>query len=166
MANDGILPAWRRIEATAETSGCVPGEVLLRERGWKTEEEFQREYSAEFASGERTVFAEKWLEEAFTGEFPVFDEVSRVDLQFDRHPPVYYLNGDVGKVRNHAALTLLEYRTLYTGRRDPVTWQYRAISPGQRVPSFGSTGGAVMPASALSGPGAVRAGRHGRGTAN
>ncbi len=124
VSQDRVLPAWRRIAATAETSGRVSGEVLRRERGWKTEEEFRREYAGEFASGERTVFLESWLDAAFTDDFGRFDELSRANLHFQKYPTTYCLSKDVGKVANHATLVLLELSTTYTGKRDPVTWQY------------------------------------------
>ena len=124
VAKDTIGEPWRRIAAAARTNGRVSVELLERERGWKTEEEFRKEFECEFASGMRNVFAEEWLEKAFAGDIPVFDEMSRADLQFERHPPAYYLSADDGKVRNHAALVLLEYRTIYTGMRNAATLQY------------------------------------------
>lgn len=124
VAKDAGKQKWLRISAPAETSGRVSAEVLERERGWKTEEEFRKEFACEFVSGDRSVFPDEWLERAFVGSLPIFDEMSRADLRFERHPPSYYLAIDVGQLRNHAALILLEYRTIATGKRDPATLQF------------------------------------------
>ena len=39
----------------------------------------------------------------------MFDECSRADLRYAQHRPMSYLAVDLAKVRDHAALVLLEY---------------------------------------------------------
>jgi len=124
MAKDTTKDRWLRISGpVAESSARVDADFLASERRRKTAEQFAEEYDCGFLTAGRTVFAEEWLERSFSAEVPIFDWNSREDLRLARHRPVYFLSLDVGKLRDHAALVLLEYRVAPTGRRDAATFQ-------------------------------------------
>jgi len=114
---------WRRILGRVRSGERVTAEFLAIERRRKTAEQFAEEYECEFVSSSRQLFSDEWLERSFTTEFGAFDACSRVDLQYVKHRPAYYLGIDVGKVRDHAAMTLLEYRVIPTGKRDGSTYE-------------------------------------------
>ena len=95
---------------------------LNGERKRKTAEQFANEFECTFASPHRNVFEEEWLVRSFVGDIPMFDECSRVDLRYAKHRPMFYLGLDLGKFRDHAALVLMEYRVIPTGKRDPATY--------------------------------------------
>ena len=97
---------------------------LNGERKRKTAEQFANEFECAFASPHRNVFEEEWLERSFLGDIPMFDECSRADLRYAQHRPMFYLAVDLAKVRDHAALVLLEYRVSPTGKRDAATYSH------------------------------------------
>ena len=115
---------WLKIEGPASESTAPIGEAFLdAERGRKTAEQFAEEYDCTFLTPGRNVFPDEWLDRCFTATIPMFDLNSRADLRFAKHRPAYYLALDVGKLRDHAAFVLLEYRVIPTGTRDPATYQ-------------------------------------------
>jgi hypothetical protein len=121
---DSAAEPWTRVEGKASTEGRVTKGFLAHEGRRKTGAEFDAEYECQFGGLGRQVFADEWIERAFAGGIPTFDELSRTDLQFVRHRPAYYLSLDLGYARDHAALILLEYRATPTGTRDPETYQF------------------------------------------
>ena len=124
MANEAKKHPWLRIEGRVpEHGGRVDRDFLAAERRRKTAEQFAEEYDCSFVTAGRNVFPDEWLERAFSAGIPSFDENSREDLRFAKHRPVYYLGVDIGKMRDHAAYVLLEYRVIPTGKRDPATYQ-------------------------------------------
>jgi len=124
MAKDTTKDRWLRISGpVAESCARVDADFLASERRRKTAEQFAEKYDCGFLTAGRNVFAEEWLERSFSAEVPIFDWNSREDLRLARHRPVYFLSLDVGKLRDHAALVLLEYRVTPTGRRDAATFQ-------------------------------------------
>ena len=90
----------------------------------KTAETYGAEHECEFTSTDRSVFSEEYLERAFCGKIPIFDELSRTDLQFVRHRPVYYIGLDLASMGDYAAFVMVEYRVTPTGTRDPATYQF------------------------------------------
>ena len=124
MAKDTAKHPWLRISGpVSESKSRMDGDFLDSERRRKTAEQFAEEYDCSFMTAGRNVFQEEWLERSFTPDVPIFDENSREDLRMARHRPIYYLAVDVGKLRDHAALVLMEYRVIPTGRRDAATYQ-------------------------------------------
>ncbi len=124
MAKDTAQHPWLRISGpVSESKGRMDEGFLATERRRKTAEQFAEEYDCSFLTAGRNVFQEEWLERSFTPDVPIFDENSREDLRLARHRPIYYLAVDVGKLRDHAALVLMEYRVIPTGRRDAATYQ-------------------------------------------
>jgi len=124
MAQEAARHPWLRILGqVGEHPGRMERDFLHRERQRKTAEQFAEEYGCEFVTAGRNVFLDEWLDNCFTGEIPMFDENSREDLRLARHRPIYYLGLDIGKLRDHAAFVLLEYRVIPTGKRDAASFQ-------------------------------------------
>jgi hypothetical protein len=117
---------WLRIEGKAsdKTGAKVSPEFFAREQQLMTAEEFAAEHECSFTSSDRNVFREEDLERAYSAKIPSFDELSRKDLQFVRHRPVYYIGLDLAGVSDHAALVMVEYLPTSTGSRDPATYQW------------------------------------------
>ena len=109
VAKQSSTRTWLKISASAESRGRVTESFLNGERKRKTAEQFTNEFECAFASPHRNVFEEEWLERSFSAEVPMFDECSRADLRYAPHRPMCYLAVDLAKVRDHAALVLLEY---------------------------------------------------------
>ena len=124
VAKQSSTRTWLKISASAESSGRVTESFLNGERKRKTAEQFTNEFECAFASPHRNVFEEEWLERSFSAEVPMFDECSRADLRYAQHRPMCYLAVDLAKVRDHAALVLLEYRVIPTGKRDAATYPH------------------------------------------
>ncbi len=118
---------WLRLSAPAEgpqSSGRLTKEFLVAERRRKTAQQFAQEYLCEFTTAESNAFAAEHIHQAFSNELPPFNEIFRESFGHLQQPPHYYLGLDLGQLRDHAALTLLEYRTVPSGTRDPYTWQW------------------------------------------
>ncbi|MBY0502548.1 MAG: terminase family protein [Bryobacteraceae bacterium] len=114
---------WLRLEGKiAQSGGRLDAEFLRRERGRKTAEQFAEEYNCSFVTAERNIFLDEWLERSFTADFGPFAELSREDLRFEKYRPAYYLAFDPGKMRDHSAIVLIEFRVIPTGTRDTVTY--------------------------------------------
>ena len=107
----------------AQSGGRVDEEFLASEQRRKTAQQFAEEYDCNFVTAARNVFSEEWLERCFSAEVPIFDELSREDLRMMRHRPTYYVALDMAILRDHAALVVLEYRVIPTGKRDAATFQ-------------------------------------------
>jgi hypothetical protein len=124
VGKDSPSHPWLRIAAKPTDHDRITKEFLTTEVRRNTAEEFGAEYGCEFVTQGRNVFAEEWLERAFSADVPTFDELSRTDLQFVRHRPAYYVALDLGYSRDHAALVIVEYRPVPTGTRDAATYQF------------------------------------------
>jgi len=122
-AKDAGQDRWFRLEGKAEGGQRVTEEFLARERRRKTAEQFAEEYACDFVTAGRNVFPEEWLERSFSRDVPPFDWMSRENLENVRHAPSYYLSFDPARLRDYAALVLLEYRPIYSGMRDRATFE-------------------------------------------
>jgi hypothetical protein len=121
---DSAAYPWLRIEGKPADHKRISQEFLANEQRGQTAEQHEAEYGCQFVTEGRYVFHEEWLERAFRTDIPTFDLLSRTDLQFVKHPPAYYMSLDLGYLRDHAALVILEYRPIPTGTRDAATYQF------------------------------------------
>ena len=113
---------WLRLTAAAagpQSSGRLPTAFLAAEQSRKTSQQFAEEYLCGFTTAGRHVFPEDLIERVFSTAVSPFEE-SR-PLWFPHSH--FYIALDFGKLQDHSALTLLEYRVIPTGTLDPYTRQ-------------------------------------------
>jgi len=122
-AQDSATHPWFRLTGRLGTGGEVKAGFLENERRRKTAAQFAEEYACDFVTAGRNVFPEEWLERSFSRDVPPFDWLSRENLENVRHAPSYYLSFDPARLRDYAALVLLEYRPIYSGMRDRATFE-------------------------------------------
>lgn len=127
IAKDTPTHPWFRLTAPAagpRASGRIPAAFIAAERQRKTSQQFAEEYLCDFTTGERTVFSEDVIAQAFSPLVLPFYEADRHARYPTAIPSHFTVGLDWGEIQDHSALTLTEYRTTPTGTRDPATWQH------------------------------------------
>ncbi len=112
---------WTRIHATAADCLRIPRAFLEAERASKSAAEFDQEYNCVFQDASDQLFAGADLAVAFTDETHTL--APEPGLWPDTTRLHYYIGLDLGKFRDHTAISVLEFRSIATGR-NPDTYEW------------------------------------------
>ncbi len=111
-----------RLTAPAEgpgSSGRIDSTFLALERSRKTADQFAQEYLCQFTTTDCAAFRPEIIQRAFLPEIePLLLDRTEVPYGLPLHPH-YYVGVDLGKKQDHAAVVIVEYRTVPTGTVDP-----------------------------------------------
>jgi hypothetical protein len=133
---------WARVQVPATQCPRISPKFLEDERRAMGDRWFRQEYMCEFGEAENGVFREESIERLKDGAVaPLYGTAG---LPFGGrtttvYPAQYAIGVDLGQRQDHSAVAVVEHRRVFTGERDPVTWELkskvlRSVRHLERVP--------------------------------
>jgi hypothetical protein len=135
-------PKWTRVRVPATQCARISPKFLEDERRAMGDRWFRQEYLCEFGEAEDGVFREESIERLKDGAVtPLYRAMGLpfLDRVLTTHAAQYAIGVDLGQRQDHSALAVVEHRRVFTGERDPVTWELkskvlRSVRHLERVP--------------------------------
>lgn len=130
-------PRWTRIHSTVADCSRISPEFLESERAAKPAADFEEDYFCVFQDTHDQFFDSDDIADAFSNEV---DALHHDQARFSQTTALHYYAGiDLGKLRDHTAIAVLEHRIVNTGQRNPLTYEWmtettREICHLERIP--------------------------------